>query len=31
MSPLALSTKKPFNPIIGETFQAEIAGCPLFM
>ncbi len=31
MSPLALSTRKPFNPILGETYQAEIGGCPLFM
>ncbi|MCB0369403.1 MAG: hypothetical protein KDD45_08120 [Bdellovibrionales bacterium] len=28
---LALSTKKPFNPILGETYQGEIGGCPIFM
>ena len=28
---LALSTRKPFNPILGETYQGEIAGCPVFM
>jgi hypothetical protein len=28
---LALSTRKPFNPILGETYQGEIAGCPIFM
>lgn len=28
---LALSTKKPFNPILGETYQGEIAGCPIFL
>lgn len=31
MAGLALSTKKPFNPILGETFQGMIDGCPLFV
>ena len=31
MNILALSVQKPFNPILGETFQGEIAGCPIFM
>lgn len=26
---LSLSVKKPFNPIVGETYQGEIAGCPI--
>lgn len=28
---LALSTQKPFNPILGETYQGFLNGCPLFM
>ena len=28
---LALSVRKPFNPILGETYQGEIAGCPIFL
>ena len=31
MTALALSTRKPFNPILGETYQGQIAGCPLFL
>lgn len=31
MAALALSAQKPFNPILGETYQGEINGCPLFM
>jgi hypothetical protein len=27
----ALSTQTPFNPIIGETYQGSINGCPIFM
>jgi hypothetical protein len=28
---LGISIKKPFNPILGETFQCWIGGCPLYM
>jgi hypothetical protein len=28
---LALSTQKPFNPILGETYQGFLNGCPLLM
>ena len=30
MSPLYLNMEKPFNPILGETFQAWINGCPAY-
>lgn len=30
MSPLYLIMEKPFNPILGETFQAWINGCPAY-
>ena len=29
-SVLYLSMEKPFNPILGETFQCWINGCPLY-
>ena len=29
-SPLYLNMEKPFNPILGETFQCWINGCPGF-
>lgn len=28
---LALSTQKPFNPILGETYQGFLNGCPIFL
>jgi len=28
MSPVYLGMEKPFNPILGETFQCYIQGCP---
>ena len=28
---MALSTQKPFNPILGETYQGFLNGCPIFM
>jgi len=31
MALLALSTKSPFNPVLGETYQGSINGCPIFM
>lgn len=31
MALLALSTRSPFNPVIGETYQGSIHGCPIFM
>lgn len=30
MSNLIISMNKPFNPIIGETYQGYIDGCPYF-
>jgi len=30
MAALALSMKKPLNPILGETYQGEIDGCPVY-
>jgi hypothetical protein len=30
MSTLYLQMEKPFNPILGETFQAWIHGCPAY-
>ena len=29
-SPLYLNMEKPFNPILGETFQCWINGCPIY-
>jgi hypothetical protein len=29
-SPMYLEMEKPFNPIIGETFQCSINGCPAY-
>lgn len=29
-SPLYLNMEKPFNPILGETFQCWINGCPAY-
>ena len=29
-SPLYLNMEKPFNPILGETFQCWIDGCPAY-
>lgn len=29
-SPLYLEMEKPFNPILGETFQCSINGCPAY-
>lgn len=31
MALLALSTRSPFNPVVGETYQGSINGCPIFM
>lgn len=31
MGTIGLSYAKPFNPIIGETFQAFIDNCPVYM
>jgi hypothetical protein len=31
MAVLALSTQTPFNPVVGETYQGVIDGCPIFM
>lgn len=28
---LSISMMKPFNPILGETYQSWIGGCPLYM
>ncbi len=30
MSPMYLEMEKPFNPVIGETFQCCINGCPAY-
>jgi hypothetical protein len=30
ISPLYLNIEKPFNPILGETFQGWIDGCPVY-
>lgn len=27
---LSLEAEKPFNPILGETYQGYIAGCPVY-
>ena len=31
MAPLHLNISKPFNPILGETFEARIGGIPVYM
>ncbi len=31
MGTIGLSFAKPFNPILGETFQAKIDDCPVYM
>lgn len=31
MGTIGLSYAKPFNPIMGETFQASIDSCPVYM
>lgn len=31
MGTVGLSLAKPFNPVLGETFQASIDGCPVYM
>ena len=28
---LVISMNKPFNPILGETYQGFIDGCPIFL
>lgn len=28
---LYMSMEKPFNPVLGETFQGSINGCPVFL
>jgi hypothetical protein len=28
---LAISMEKPFNPILGETYQGYIDGCPIYI
>ena len=28
---LYMSMEKPFNPVLGETFQGSINGCPIFL
>ncbi len=31
MGTIGLSYAKPFNPILGETFQASIDNCPVYL
>ena len=31
MGTIGLSMNKPFNPVIGETYQAYIDNCPIYM
>ena len=31
LGPLHLNMTKPFNPILGETFEVSIGGIPLYM
>ena len=31
IAPLHLNIAKPFNPILGETFEARIGGIPVYM
>lgn len=31
MGNIGLSLAKPFNPILGETYQAYIDNCPVYM
>lgn len=28
---LGISMEKPFNPVLGETFQGWIGGCPIYL
>ncbi len=27
----AIAPQKPFNPILGETYQGDIDGCPIYL
>lgn len=31
MGTLGISMQKPFNPILGETLQLRIDGCPIYL
>jgi hypothetical protein len=30
-SSLTIASQKPFNPILGETYQGDIDGCPIYL